>query len=42
MKISLVLGICLLLHTVYSTVEFHKFSKDSMHSISLPKDVKAN
>jgi len=40
MKAFLVIGLLLLLHTVYSTIEFHKFNKDLMHPIGLPKDVK--
>ena len=39
MKVLLVIGICLLLNSVYSTIEFHKFTKDSLHAIPLPKDV---
>ena len=39
MKVLLFLGFLLLLHAVYSTIEFHKFNKDLTHPMPLPKDV---
>jgi hypothetical protein len=40
MKTLLVVGALLLLHCVYSTIEFHRFSKELVHPLPLPKDVR--
>lgn len=39
MKILGFVGVLMLLHCVYSAIEFHKYSKDSIQAVHLPKDV---